>query len=61
MFYSIEFLINASTIFFTLAKFNQSTKYMLKFAKEILAKGFKLQTLTKHQNDANVMLVLNFL
>ena len=39
MFYSIEFLTNASTIFFTLAKFNQSTKYMLKFAKEILAKG----------------------
>ena len=39
--------MNASTIVFTLAKLNQSTKYMLKFAKEMLAKGksskFKLK------------------
>ena len=33
--------MNASTIVFTLAKFNQSTKYMLKVAKEITAKGTK--------------------
>ena len=31
--------MNASTIVFTLAKLNQSTKYMIKVAKEILAKG----------------------
>ena len=39
MLYSLEFLMNASTIVFTLAKLNQSTKYMLKVAKEMLAKG----------------------
>ena len=39
MFYSIEFLMNSSTIVFTLVKFNQSTKYMLKVSKEMLAKG----------------------
>ena len=38
MLYSLEFLVNASTIVFTLAKLNQSTKYMLKVAKEMLAK-----------------------
>ena len=37
--YPLEFLRNASTIVFTLAKLNQSTKYMLKVAKEKLAKG----------------------
>ena len=31
--------MNASTIVFTLAKLNQSTKYMLKVAKEMLAKS----------------------
>ena len=31
--------MNASTVVFTLAKLNQSRKYMLKVAKEILAKG----------------------
>ena len=36
MLYSLEFLMNPSTIFFTL---NQSTKYMRKVAKEMLAKG----------------------
>ena len=36
--YSIESLMNASTIVFTLAKFNQATKYMLKVAEEVLAK-----------------------
>ena len=45
MFYSLEFLMNASTIVFTLAKFNQSTKYMLKVAKEILAKSSKFRLL----------------
>ena len=39
LFYSIEFLMNASTIVITLAKFNQSTKYMLKVAIEMLAKS----------------------
>ena len=39
MLYSLEFLMNASTIVFTLAKLNQSTKYILKVAKEMLAKG----------------------
>ena len=39
MLYSLEFLINAYTIVVTLAKLNQSTKYMLKAAKEMLAKG----------------------
>ena len=38
MFYSIKFLINASTIAFALANFNQSTKYMLKVEKEMLEK-----------------------
>ena len=38
LYYSLEFLTNASTIVFTLAKLNQSTKYMLKVAKEILAR-----------------------
>ena len=31
--------MNASTIDFTLSKLNQSTKYMLKVAEEILVKG----------------------
>ena len=31
--------MNARTMVFTLAKLNQSTKYMLKVAKEMLAKG----------------------
>ena len=31
--------MNASTTVFTLAKFNQSIKYMLKVAKEMLAKS----------------------
>ena len=57
MFYSLEFLMNASTIFFTLAKLNQSTKYMLKVATEIQSNLKK----TKHQNDVNVVLVLNFI
>ena len=53
--YSIESLMNASTIIFTLAKFNQETKYMLQVAKEVLA---KVQTkTTKHQNDVNVIFV----
>ena len=39
MLYSLGVLMNASTIVFTLAKLNQSTKYMLKVAKEMLAKG----------------------
>ena len=39
MFYSLEFLVNASTTVFTLAKFNQSIKSMLKVAKEMLAKS----------------------
>ena len=39
MLYSIGFLMNARTMVFTLAKLNQSTKYMLKVAKEMLAKG----------------------
>ena len=39
MLYSLEFLMNASTVVFTLAKLNQSAKHMLKVAKEILAKG----------------------
>ena len=39
MLYPLEFLMNATIIVFTLAKLNQSTKYMLKVAKEILAKG----------------------
>ena len=64
MFYSLEFLMNASAIVFTLAQFNQSTKCMLKVAKEILAKSksskFKLKQ-TKHQNDLNVVLVFNFI
>ena len=38
MLYSLEFLMNVSTIVFTLVKLNQLTKYMLKVAKEILAK-----------------------
>ena len=44
MFYSLELLINASTIVFKLAKLNQQTKYLLKVAKEILARQmFKLE------------------
>ena len=47
MFYSIEFLMKTSPIVFTLVKINQPTKYMLKVAKEMLAKGksskFKLK------------------
>ena len=39
MFYSLDFRMNASAIVFTLAKLNQSTKYMFKVAAEILAKG----------------------
>ena len=39
MLYSLEFLLNASAMVFTLAKLNQSTKYMLKVPKEMLAKG----------------------
>ena len=56
MFYSLEFLMNASTIAFTLAKLNQSTKYMLKVTKEMLGKGKS----SKPQNDVNVVLVFNF-
>ena len=43
MLYSLKFLMNASTIVFTSAKLNQSTKYMLKLAKEMLAKGKSLK------------------
>ena len=47
MFYSINFLMKTSPIIFTLVKINQPTKYMLKVAKEMLAKGkrskFKLK------------------
>ena len=47
MFYSIDFLMKTSTIVLTLVKINQPTKYMLKVAKEMLAKGksskFKLK------------------
>ena len=39
MLYSVEFLMNASTIVFTLVKLNQSKKYMLKVAKEMLTKS----------------------
>ena len=39
MFYSFEFLMNASMTVFTLVKLNQSTKYMLKVTKEMLANG----------------------
>ena len=39
MLFSFGFLMNASTIVFTIAKLNQSTKYMLKVAKEMLAKS----------------------
>ena len=39
MLFFLEFLMNASTIVSTLAKLNQSAKYMLKVAKEMLAKG----------------------
>ena len=50
MFYSVELLLNVSTIVFTLATSNQSTKYILKVAKEILAKvqssKFKLEQQT---------------
>ena len=50
MFYSLELLLNVSTIVFTLATSNQSTKYILKVAKEILAKvqssKFKLEQQT---------------
>ena len=31
--------MNSSTIVFTLVKFNQSTKYMLKVSKEMVARG----------------------
>ena len=44
MFYSLEFLMNASTIFFTLVRLNQSTKYMLKVATEMQS---NLDTRTK--------------
>ena len=47
MFYSLEFLMNLSTIYLTLAKFSQSAKNMLKATKEMLAKSkssiFKLK------------------
>ena len=39
MFYYFEFLMNANMTVFTLVKLNQSTKYMLKIAKEMLANG----------------------
>ena len=39
MFYSFEFLMNASMTAFTLVKLNQSTKYMLKVSKEMLTNG----------------------
>ena len=38
MLYSLGFLMNVSTIVFTLATLNQSIKYMLQVAKEMLAK-----------------------
>ena len=57
MLYSLEFLMNAGTIFFTLARLNQSTKYMLKVAREFQSNLKK----TKHQNDSNVVLVFNFI
>ena len=47
MLYSLEFLMNASTIVFTIGKLNQSTKYMLKVSKEMLAKA-KDQISTSH-------------
>ena len=56
MFYSLEFLMNASTTAFTLAELNQSAKYMLKVAKEMLGKGKS----SKPQNDVKVVLVFNF-
>ena len=39
MLYYFGFLMNVSTIVFTLAKLNQSTKYMPKVAEEMLAKS----------------------
>ena len=57
MFYSLEFLMNGSTIFFTLARLNQSTKYMLKVATEMQSNLKK----AKYQNDVNVVLVFNFI
>ena len=38
MFYFLEFLMNASTIDLTLAKLHQQTKYIIKVAKEMLAR-----------------------
>ena len=47
--------MNASTIVFTLARFNQLTKYMLKVAKEMLAKD------KTSPEDVNVILVFNLI
>ena len=49
--------MNASTIFFMLARLNQSTKYMLKVATEMQSNLKK----AKYQNDVNVVLVFNFI
>ena len=61
MFYSLELLLNVSTIVFTLATSNQLTKYTLKVAKEMLAKvqssKFKLEQQT---TDVNTVLVFSF-
>ena len=37
-FYSLELLMNASTIAFTLVKLHQQTKYILNVVKEMLAR-----------------------
>ena len=36
MFYSLEFLTNASTTVFAVARFNKSAKYMFTVEKELL-------------------------
>ena len=56
MIYSINFLMKTSPIILTLVKINQPTKYMLKVAKEMLAKGkrskFKLKQKTTRTTSA---------
>ena len=58
MFYSLEFLMNASTINFTLAKLNQSTKYILKVAKEMLAKDESSKFTLKQQSTRTTSTLL---
>ena len=58
-FYSLEFLMNANTTVFTLAKLNYSTKYMLKGATEMLVKGKSSRFRLKQQSTRTTSTLLS--